>query len=307
MKNQINLRIQQKDSQKSLVLSILLFAFLLIMLFFIRFWPPSNIAELVGGGGGGGVTVNFGDSDLGMGEEFSNPTKVIKDENQVEPTPETPDEKIISEENSKEEGVVIPKKETVTKPKVILKKPEKPVEITKPKVNPTANSALSNILKGAKNGGDGNTKTQGNQGSANGSLSNGGYGIGGSGNGSGGGNGNGNGKGSGDGSGNGTGGGNGNGNGKGTGSGYSLNGRKAMSKPKPDSSCSNETGVVVVEVTVDKNGNTINAVVGKRGSTITAKCLKDQAKQAAINTKWAPSPDGTEQQTGEIIYTFGLN
>jgi outer membrane biosynthesis protein TonB len=292
------------DRRKSLLLSILLFATMLIMLFFIRFWPPSDVAELAGGGGGG-VTVNFGDSELGMGETFDNKTNITKEELQSESAPKNQDENIISEENSKDDGIIIPKKETVIKPKVVLQKPEKVVIAQKPKLNETANSALANIIKGAKKGGDGNTKTPGNQGSANGSLSNGDYGIGGKGKGTGGGDGNGNGKGSGDGSGNGSGGGA--GNGKGTGSGYSLNGRKAMSKPKPDSSCSNETGVVVVEVTVDKNGTTIHAVVGKRGSTITAKCLKDQAKQAAINTKWAPSPEGTEEQVGEIIYTFGLN
>jgi outer membrane biosynthesis protein TonB len=301
----MNTNSTQNDRQKSLLLSILLFASMLIMLFFIRFWPPSDVAEFAGGGGGGGVSINFGDTEMGMDETFDNKTIAIKEEIQSQTAPENPDENVISEVDSKDEGVVIPKKETVIKPKVVPQKPEKVTVVQKPKLNETTNSTLSNIIKGAKKNGDGNTKKQGNQGSANGSLTNGGYGIDGNGKGTGGGEGNGKGKGSGDGSGNGSGGGA--GNGKGTGSGYSLNGRKAMSKPKPDSSCSNETGVVVVEVTVDKNGTTIHAVVGKRGSTITAKCLKDQAKQAAINTKWAPSPDGTEEQVGEIIYTFGLN
>jgi len=44
-----------------------------------------------------------------------------------------------------------------------------------------------------------------------------------------------------------------------------------------------------VEVTVDKSGRTIGAVAGIKGTTITAKCLKDQAKSAALNTKWQAS------------------
>ena len=286
------------DKQKSFIIATLLFVSIFVILFFVRFWPPSNIAELVSGGGGGGVTINFGNTEMGMGKNIDNKTLDIKDIEKSNAVNEIQDENIISEENSKEEGVVIPKKDIVKKTKIVVKKEDKPTVITKPKV--VTNTALNNIIKGAKNG-DGKTKTQGNQGVANGSLSKGGYEVGGAGSGKGGGNGDGNGKGTGNGSGGGS------GNGKGIGSGYSLGDRKAISKPKPDSSCSNDTGNVVVEVTVDKLGNTISAVVGKRGTTITAKCLKDQAKQAAMATKWATSPDGTEQQVGEIIYSFGLN
>ena len=75
----------------------------------------------------------------------------------------------------------------------------------------------------------------------------------------------------------------------------------------PNSDCSNETGVVVVEVSVDKNGNTISATAGIKGTTITAKCLRDQAKQAAMRTKWQASSDAPDRQVGKIIYNFGLN
>lgn len=293
----MELQSTKNDKQKSFIIATLLFLSIFVILFFVRFWPPSNIAEFVSGGGGG-VTINFGNTEMGMGTNIDNKTLDIKDIEKPNAVNEVQDENIISEENSKEEGVVIPKKDIIKKTKIVVKKEDKPTVITKPKV--VTNTALNNIIKGAKNG-DGKTKTQGNQGVANGSLSKGGYEVGGAGSGKGGGNGDGNGKGTGNGSGGGS------GNGKGIGSGYSLGDRKAISKPKPDSSCSNDTGNVVVEVTVDKLGNTISAVVGKRGTTITAKCLKDQAKQAAMATKWATSPDGTEQQVGEIIYSFGLN
>jgi len=290
------------DQKKSIAISVLLYGTLLLILFFIRFWPPSNLAELTGGGGGGGVTVNFGDSDLGSGANYKSEVLDVKNQAKQTPTRITPDESILSQDNSTEETVVIPQKEKPLKPTPVLKEEPKPVVVAKPKVSNNTNDALSNIMKGSNKGGDGDDKTAGNKGKANGSLSsNGYYGTGGSGGGNGGGNGTGNGIGTGSGYGAGSGGGSGNG------SGYSLGNRKAISKPKPNSDCSNETGIVVVEVTVDKNGNTISAVSGIRGTTITAKCLKDQAKMAAMNTKWSASNDASEKQVGKIVYNFNLN
>lgn len=290
------------DHKKSLLITILLYGTLLLILFFIRFWPPSNLAELTGGGGGGGVTVNFGDSDLGSGANYKSEILNVKNQAKQTPTKNTPDEAILSQENTTEESVVIPIKEKVKNP-VVVKETVKPV-VVKPKVSNNTNDALSSILKGSNKGGDGDDKVAGNKGKANGSLSsNGYYGTGGSGGGTGGGNGTGTGIGTGSGYGSGSGGGSGNG----SGGGYSLGNRKALSKPLPNSSCSDETGMVVVEVTVDKNGNTISAIAGIRGTNITAKCLKDQARMAAMNTKWQPSSDAPEKQVGKIVYNFNLN
>jgi outer membrane biosynthesis protein TonB len=300
------------DKRKSIILSLFLYGTMLLILFFIRFWPPSNLAELTGGGGGGGVSVNFGDSDLGMGNDFQNEEKVVKNQAKPIPVKEIQEEQdVIAEENSKDEGVVIPKKVNVKKVKEVIIKETKPVVITKPvKETPKTptkpqNDALSNILKGSKTG-DGTGKTAGNQGSANGGLNNSGYGAGGSSGGTGGGNGSGNGTGTGTGSGSGTGGGSGSGSGKGSGAGYSLGDRKALSKPAPAYNC-DEVGKVVVQITVDKNGKTISATPGIKGTTNTAKCLLDQAKIAAMNTKWSADENALEQQVGKIEYNFKLN
>jgi outer membrane biosynthesis protein TonB len=289
------------DQKKSIAISILLYGTLLLILFFIRFWPPANLEELVGTGcGGGGVTVNFGDSDLGSGANYKSEVLNVKNQAKQTPTKATPEESILSQENSTEENVVIPQKAKPLKPTPILKEEPKPVVI-KPKVSNTTNDALSNILKGSNKGGDGEDKTAGNKGKANGSLSsNGYYGTGGSGGGTGGGNGTGNGIGTGSGYGAGSGGGSGNG------SGYSLGNRKAISKPAPKYTC-NEIGKVVVEVSVDRNGRTIDAIAGIKGSTNTAKCLLDQARIAAMNTKWDASSDAPEKQVGKIVYNFNLN
>ena len=288
------------DKTKSIVLSVLLYGTMLLILFFIRFWPPSNLAELTGGGGGGGVTVNFGDSDLGSGANFKSEVLEVKNQAKQTPTKATLEDAILTQENTTEETVVIPKKEKPLKPTPVLKEAIKPV-VEKPKVSTTTNDALSSILKGSNKGGDGDDKTAGNKGKSNGSLSsNGYYGTGGSGGGTGGGNGTGNGIGTGSGYGAGSGGGSGNG------TGYSLGNRKAISKPAPKYTC-NETGKVVVEVSVDRNGRTINAIAGIKGTTNTAKCLLDQATIAAMNTRWDASSDAPEKQVGKIVYNFNLN
>ena len=287
------------DQKKSLAFSLIIYATMLLILFFIRFWPPSNLAELAGGGGGG-VSVNFGDSDLGSGSNYE--SEVLEVQNQVKETPttNTPDEAIIAQENSTEESVVIPKNEKTDQKTTAVKDEVKP-EVIKPKVSNTTNDALSSILKGSNKGGDGDDKTAGNKGKSNGSLSaTSYYGNGGSGGGTGGGNGTGNGIGNGSGYGAGSGGGSGNG----IGGGYSLGNRKAISKPAPKYTC-NEEGKVVVEVSVDRNGRTINAIAGIKGTTNTAKCLLEQAKLAAMNTKWDASSDAPEKQVGKIIYNFG--
>jgi len=293
------------DKKKSLLISTAIYAALLLLLFFIRFWPPynpeNNVALADGGGGGGGVTVNFGDSDLGSGANYKSKVLEVKNEAKQAPAKATPDEAIITQENTADDNdVVIPTKEKPKKATPVVKPETKPVP-QKPKVSNSTNDALSSILKGSNKGGDGDDKVAGNKGKGNGSLnSNGYYGSGGSGGGTGGGNGTGNGIGTGSGYGAGSGG------GSGGGSGYSLNGRKALSKPAPKYTC-NEAGKVVVEVTVDQSGKTISATPGIKGTTNTARCLLDQAKIAAMNTKWDADSNAPAKQVGKIIYNFSLD
>jgi hypothetical protein len=284
-----------KDEKKSLALTILVYALILFLLFLARFWPPANM-KLMGGGGGGGIEMNFGDSDYGMGDNYKSEVLNVKDQ----ATATSPDEDVISDDNS-DAVAVIPKKENVKKTPVDVKKDVKPVA-PKPTVSKSANEALSSIL--GNKGGDGNDGKAGNKGSANGNLNSNGYYGSGSGTGSGGGNGSGTGTGTG--SGTGSGNGSGNGGGNGSGSGYSLGNRKALSKPQPDYTCQ-EQGRVAVQVSVDRNGNTISVTAGVQGTTNTAKCLLDQAKIAAMNTKWQADSNAPEKQVGKIIYTFSLN
>lgn len=295
-----------EEKRKSFLIAVGIYAALLVVLFFIRFWPPSDaeLAALAGGGGGGGVEVNFGNTDFGSGNDYQSEVLDVKDASKATQPTASQEEDIISEDSdANETDAVIPKNDKPKDPKPVVKTPT-PV-VTKPKVSNSANDALANIIKGPKKGGDGNSGSQGNQGSANGNINSSGYGNGGSGGGTGGGTGTGNGTGIGPGSGSGTGGGNGSGNGLGNGSGYALSGRKALTKPAPNYNC-NEEGVVVVQITVDKNGNVTDAKPGARGTTNSAPCLTSQARIAAMNTKWSASPTGAEKQVGTIRYNFSL-
>ncbi len=288
------------DRRKSIILTIITYAIILLLLFLFRFWPPADM-KIMGGGGGGGIEMNFGDSDFGMGDNYKSEVLNVKD--QVKPTQAaTPDEDVISDDNSDDDNVVVPKKDNIKKPQVVVKKDVPVPAPPKPTVSKNANDALSSIL--GNKGGDGNDNRSGNKGSANGNLNSSGYYGNGSGTGTGGGNGSGNGTGSGSGTGSGTGSGNGGGNGSGTG--YSLGNRKALNKPQPNYTCQ-EQGRVAVEVTVDRNGNTVSVRPGVQGTTNSAKCLIDQAKIAAMSTKWQADSNAPETQVGKIIYTFTLN
>lgn len=86
---------------------------------------------------------------------------------------------------------------------------------------------------------------------------------------------------------------------------FSLKGRNPESLPKPDYNYQVE-GKVVVEITVDKNGNVTKAVAGVRGSTTLNDKLLDAAKKAAMKAQFDRKPDAPAYQKGTITYYFRL-
>jgi len=71
-----------------------------------------------------------------------------------------------------------------------------------------------------------------------------------------------------------------------------------------------EQGRVVVEIIVDRKGNVIRAVPGKRipdtniGTTVTDQALWKVAKEAALKSKFTADPNAVEEQKGYITYNF---
>lgn len=291
------------EEKKSFAITSSIFAILLLVLIFAKYSQNNDLADLEGGGGGGGVTVNFGDSDVGSGDDFHSEVLKVTEQTKQVAVAAAPEDEVLASEDDEAPAVVRTVKEPVKKePK---KEEAKAVEVKKQQPSKTASDALSSILSGSNKGGDGDDGQAGNKGKLNGDKNSGSYyGDGGSGGGSGGGTGTGNGTGTGPGSGSGSGGGSGAGRGTGVGN-YQLAGRKVLAKPAPRYTC-NEEGTVVVEISVDQNGKVISAQPGARGTTNSAKCLLDQAKFAAMNTKFDSSESAPDKQVGKIVYNFKL-
>ena len=82
--------------------------------------------------------------------------------------------------------------------------------------------------------------------------------------------------------------------------------RLAVKKIKPKYSCQ-ESGKVIVRVWVNREGVTIKAEAGVRGTTESASCLLEEAKSAALRTTWTPYFNAPEVQIGQITYNFYQN
>tara|TARA_B110000967_G_scaffold96687_1_gene99263 strand:+ start:664 stop:1503 length:840 start_codon:yes stop_codon:yes gene_type:complete len=236
-----------------------------------------------------GLAINYGDSNVGIGEpvertkRVSTPKVVEKEEvvqeEVVQELLETPKEiikeEIITDDTVKDVPVVEKKEEKKAPVKEVVKK-EIPKEKPKPKPSKETQDALNNLLNGnssdGKAKGEGDDKKEGVKGNEKGdSDSNRYYGN----------------------------------TGSGSGGNYNLAGRKALSKPIEQPDCQEE-GIVVVRITVDKNGKVISAIPGVKGSNNTAACLLKPAKEAALRTTWNADDKAPVNQTGTIIYKFSL-
>ena len=263
-------------------------AILLLLLFFMLgltyYDPPISY----------GMEVNFGTLAQGSGEV--QPTKSVQTieqpvekpfevEEKVEVTPpkESTEESIKEVLTEKESTVVVPdKKEEVKLREAVEKEPEPEVE-TEPvkevaKVSEATKSVVSNLLKnktedGEQTQGEGDDLVQGDKGKLEGNpysssyYNN--YGLG------------------------------------GRGKGYGLNGRNLQSNGKVVQDC-NQEGTVVVRITVNNNGEVVQAVPGVKGSTNTHPCLLEPARKTALLHKWFPDNNAPAEQIGFVVIQFKL-
>ncbi|MBS1652716.1 MAG: hypothetical protein JSU07_11975 [Bacteroidetes bacterium] len=236
-----------------------------------------------GGTEGGGMEMALG-MDLGNDNiEFGSVgkiTNVVAEQPQINDVPVTEKGDVPVEEKKIEEK----KNTTLIKP--VKNETQKVKELTE------AEKAIEKFKKnsGKNGGGIGDNDQAGQNGSPDGTP--GAKGNGGNGNGDGGGNGNDKGPGNG---------------GKGNGGRYGvdLKGRSVLQPPKLPSD-TKEEGKVVVEITVDSQGNVIEANPNGRGTTTTSALLKAKAKQAALATKF--NVDGRfEEQQGTITIVFSFD
>lgn len=260
--------LETEHEKKSFAITSVIFVIILILCFFLGMSYMDPPPE-------NGIAINFGTTEFGSGDiQPTEPIASAPQQTQAE-----------SQSTAVTDDVAT--QDVADAPVIVNKKPQKetPKEDTKPKETPkptpskSTTDALNNLLNGPKSdgkatGGQGDDNQPGDKGSVDGSLG-GSYGQGGGGRGTGG-----------------------NGN-------YQLGNRNALTKPMPKYTC-NEQGTVVVQITVNKAGKVIAVNPGVRGTTNTASCLLDQAKIAAMDTKWEADPDAPDKQTGKIIYNFRL-
>ncbi len=84
---------------------------------------------------------------------------------------------------------------------------------------------------------------------------------------------------------------------------YSLDGRKALSLPVPVYKCYGG-GDVSIQITVNRKGYVVSAVVIESSSTSLDDCIVRSAIEAAKRSRFRAKADAPEKQVGEIVYRF---
>lgn len=288
----VHLYSTSKQRLWALALTLIIGALVLILLFWIKIItpdPPFPESE-----SGGGQELALGIADLGNDNvDFSKMGSVT---DVVTASPSEPSEEYLTDpdgiEISKSKNPKPQKAENAVQSKnqKVIVIPN-PVKETQPMSEAERILKQSQLAKERRGGGMGTNTDAGQSGSSDGNPF--AHGTGGTGTGSGGGNGNEKGSHS----GNGT-----------SGSGnfsYNLKGRSILVPPKLPSDLKEE-GKVVVEITVDADGNVIDANPNGRGTSTGSTVLKAKAKQAALRTRF--NVEGKyEEQHGTLIFVFSFD
>jgi outer membrane biosynthesis protein TonB len=281
---------ESRNRAISATVTLLIFAlFILFLILFKLITPNPPFPEQ---GGGGGQELALGMMDVGNDDvDYSSMGKVTSVEAEM-PT----EEKILTAEDG--ENINTTETKTEVKEDKMVIKPVKPSPAVKEPVKEKTAVEIAKELylknQGKTGGGIGNSNTAGQSGSPNGDPFK--NGTGGAGTGNVDGDGDGDGKGKVPGSGPGFG---------GNKIGIDMKGRAVVKPPKLPTD-TKEEGKVVVEITVDSEGNVIEANPNGRGTNTPSALLKAKAKQAALATKF--NVDGKfEEQKGTITIIFSFN
>lgn len=260
--------IETEEEKKSFAITSIIFVILFILFFYLGLTSLDPPPE-------NGIAVNFGTTEFGSGN--IQPTEAIQSAPKAVAAKEAAasNENVLSQDI--EEAVVIKEAKKIQPTKETAKEEVKPKPKEIPKPSKSTSDALSSLINGPKSdgkaqGGEGNDNVAGDKGSPNGNpYANSYYGS---------------------------------GSGSGNGSGWGLNGRSISSRGKEVQKC-NEFGTVVVQITVNRNGNVIAAKYTK-GTTNTNPCLIEPALATARKYRWQPDPKAPETQIGFITVNFKI-
>lgn len=259
--------LETEEEKKSFAITSIIFVILFVLFFYLGLTSLDPPPE-------NGIAINFGTTDSGSGN--IQPTEAIQSAPKTTAAKQATatDQDVLSQDI--EEAVVMKKTKKTQPTKETAKEEEvKPKPKENPKPSKSTSDALSSLINGPKSdgkakGGEGNDNVAGDKGSLNGNpYANSYYGS-----------------------------------GSGNGSGWGLNGRQISSRGKEVQKC-NEFGTVVVQITVNRNGNVIAAKYTK-GTTNTNPCLVEPALATARKYKWQPDSKAPETQIGFITVNFKL-
>ncbi len=287
----MNLSKEQKFGAISALIFLVVFTGMLMIFGFSAQFPPPEEE---------GILINFGTDELGMGTiepkptsqpiesiptpvETSTPEPTTPTENTEEVTTQDFEEAAALKEKKrkeKEQQNELKKKKREEKERIRQQEVERQKQEEERLKREQQQKEINDRVKGAfggnnptgDNSGEGETVGNGNQGNPDGDIN----------------------------SGNRTG-----GTGGGNGTSFTLNGRSSRSLPPPPKIHTTD-GKVVVEVTVDQNGNVVSARPGVKGSTISDASLLKVAKEAAMKAKFNVKKDAPALQKGTITYFFGF-
>jgi outer membrane biosynthesis protein TonB len=277
---------ENKNRMISAAITALIFGLLLLFLILFHLVTPNPPFPEGGGGGGQEFALgmmNMGNSDIDYGS-MGNATDVVVKEEKTDAK-----ENIVTDPGGENVNINTEENPEIKNNTTVIT----PVKPNTPKKEKTLAEKLADKYKketGKNGGGIGDNKDPGQNGDPNGDPFKNGNG------------------------GHGTGDGGGNGPGKGPGSGPGFGGGKygidlkgrAVVKPPVLPKDTKEEGKVVVEITVDSEGNVIEANPNGRGTTTSSAILKAKAKQAAMATKF--NVDGKfEEQKGTITIVFAFD
>ena len=219
-----------------------------------------------------GITINFGTSDDGKGNE--QPLEPVETEDEQQEDTEQPTSTDVPTESVEE----VITQDVEEAPKIKSEKTTEEVKKEPEKVEPQPSQKLTNLVdklkkkSGSTNASEGETGKPGDQGRTDGDPNS---------------------K-------------NRVGRGMGNGIGFSLAGRSPRVTPKITDD-SQEEGTVVVDIVVDRQGNVVRASAGARGSTTTSPHLYKKAVQAAKQAKFNVSREAAIEQKGTMTFIFKLN
>jgi periplasmic protein TonB len=262
------------SEKKSFIISSAIFILLMLVIFLYRFQDVDRSSMFQGGGE---IAIRFGQHEMGSGP--IKPAELVATSPEIKPSaPQPPTEVKVTTQNQVQTQVV-KSSETPNKTKTNSTVPNKSTTTTSTaQPNKSTTDALNSILKGpssqgARTTGSGDDGVAGNKGRLDGDpYSNSYYGSG-------------------------------RGQGIGGGNSWGLNGRSLTGHNTFQQEC-NESGTVVVQVNVDRQGRVTNAKLSLDGTTNTDPCLVNPALRTARSFKWKADDNAPASQIGFVVIKF---